>query len=78
MSVGPVRKITSTYPNTRSYAKYRQIPRPARMTIITYHCANDSNGIGNEVLRKSQYDGRTFIVWLRTYVYETRSDWDQN
>ena len=74
MSVGPVRKTTSTYPNTRSYAQHCQIPRPSGRTGRTYHCANDSNGIGNEVLRKSQYNGRTFNVGLRTYVCEKRSD----
>ena len=62
MSVGPVRKIASTYPNTRSYAQRRQIPRASRRRGGTYHRANDSNGIGNEVLWKSQYDERTFMV----------------
>ena len=61
VSIGPVGKIRSTYPNTRSYAQHSQIPRPSRSTGRAYHCPNDGDGIGNEVLRKSQYGGRTFI-----------------
>ena len=49
VSVSPVRKIISTYPNTRSYVQRHQIPRPTRK-IRTYHGTDDSNGVGNEVL----------------------------
>lgn len=61
MSHGPVEKITLTYPNTRSYAQVVRSQAPHERTGRTHHCTNDSDGVGNEVLEKSEYDGKHLL-----------------